>query len=134
HGGGWASAPLAEGKCFSDKNWRQLILAPEANLNSSKWKQINENTLVKSEIEHFPRSFEANVRNQPSRFARFALTLPASIHKEFIEALFLGFAETDRNKIAKDFQAEWQPCPMELLEKIILQTLEYAHNHNNRVR
>ena len=110
---------------MSDKNWRQLILAPEAKLNSNKWKQINENTLVKSEIENFARSFETNVRNQPSRFARFALTLPVSIHKEFIEALFFGLAETDRNKIAKDFQAEWQPCPVELLEKIIL----HFYNH-----
>lgn len=125
HGGGWVTSPLPEGNCLSDKNWRQLILAPEAKLNSNKWKQINENTLVKSEIENFARSFETNVRNQPSRFARFALTLPVSIHKEFIEALFSGLAETDRNKIAKDFQAEWQPCPVELLEKIIL----HFYNH-----
>lgn len=125
HGGGLVISPLPEGNCLSDKNWRQLILAPEAKLNSNKWKQINENTLVKSEIENFARSFETNVRNQPSRFARFALTLPVSIHKEFIEALFSGLAETDRNKIAKDFQAEWQPCPVELLEKIILHFYNY---------
>lgn len=125
HSSGRVISPLPEGNCLSDKNWRQLILAPEAKLNSNKWKQINENTLVKSEIENFARSFEANVRNQPSRFARFALTLPASIHKEFIEALFFGLAETDRNKIAKDFQAEWQPCPVELLEKVIL----HFYNH-----
>lgn len=122
---GFVVSPLPEGNCLSDKNWRQLILAPEAKLNSNKRKQINENIIATSEIKNFARSFETNVRNQPSRFARFALTLPASIHKEFIDALFSGLAETDRNKIAKDFQAEWQPCPLDLLEKIIL----HFYNH-----
>lgn len=122
----WFTSPLPKGNCLSDKNWHKLILAPALKLNSDKEKQRNEKFIIaKSKIQKLACDFETNVRNQPSRFAKFALTLPASIHKEFIVALFSGLAETDRNKIAKDFQAEWQPCPLELLEKIIL----HFYNH-----
>lgn len=122
----WFTSPLPKGNCLSDKNWHKLILAPALRLNSDKEKQRNEKFIIaKSKIQKLACDFETNVRNQPSRFARFALTLPVTIHKEFIDALFSGLAETDRNKIAKDFQAEWQPCPLELLEKIIL----HFYNH-----
>ncbi|PIT36520.1 hypothetical protein BHC43_10485 [Snodgrassella alvi] len=118
--GGWVSSPLPKEKILSDNSWRKLILTPIARLNSNKWNQKSENQLTESNIKNYAHDFETNVRNQPSRFARLALTLPKTIDEEFIDALFNGLINSARNNVDEKFQSEWQPCPDDLLEQVIL--------------
>lgn len=117
--GGIVTSPLPLGNKLSDKTWRKLMIKPESAFTFSRLKQIGKDTVSKTGIEEFARNLQQAVRNEPIRFAHFALSLPQNIHKKYIDAIFYGLEVLNDKQIVDDYKAGWQPCSIELLEKVI---------------
>lgn len=118
-GGGAVISPLSHPNKMSDRAWRNLILTPDEKLNSGSWCQVDEHTIAESTIWTFARSLGTAVTNEPTRFAKLALTLPTNINREFIESIYYGLAETDPASLADEFKDEWKACPLDLRYQVI---------------
>lgn len=119
HSGGMVTSPLPLGNVLSDAKWSKLILSPNDRSNRKRWQQAGKGTIHESSIEQFARSLEIAVTNQPIRFTQLALTLPKNIAKDYIEWLYYGLANTDKNKVNEKYKDEWELCPVHLIEKVI---------------
>ena len=69
--------------------------------------------------EAFSNTFREAVIREPARFAEFALPLPIDIHQDYIDALYWGLRENDIKRVPDELKEEWEPCPTELIEKVI---------------
>jgi hypothetical protein len=119
HSGGMVTSPLPLGNVLSDATWSKLILAQNDRTNRKTWRQAGKETIHESSIEQFARSLDIAVTNQPIRFAQLALTLPKVIAKDYIEWLYYGLANTNKNKVHEKYRDEWKLCPVQLIENVI---------------
>lgn len=117
--GGIVTSPLPLGNILSDATWSKLILAPNDRTNRKSWRQAGKETIHESSIEQFARSLDIAVTNQPIRFAQLSLTLPKVIAKDYIEWLYYGLANTNKNKVHEKYKDEWKLCPVQLIENVI---------------
>lgn len=117
--GGVITSPLPLGNLLSNASWRKVILCSPERSNRGKWRQVRKDVVQESSVEQFARSLEHAVVNQPERFAHFVLTLPKDIASEYIEWIYYGLANKDKNKVHESYQEEWERCPTHLLEQVI---------------
>lgn len=108
--GGLVISPLPKGNKLSNKAWRKLILTPTSRFSSHKLTQVSDNVVSEANIRSFATDLQSNVIEEAVRFAQFALSLPQSIHKKYIDAFFYGLAEKNNKPT----------CPIELIEQVIL--------------
>ena len=118
--GGVVISPLRGKNKLSNKAWRKLILTPASAFTPHKWTQIDIDTVSEADIERFAASLKSSVKNEPIRFAQLALSLPQNIHTEYIDAFFYGLAETNNTPISDNYKEQWETCPTELIELVIL--------------
>ncbi|AZS51040.1 hypothetical protein DM558_09750 [Entomomonas moraniae] len=118
--GGIVTSPLPEGNKLSNKAWRKLILTPASAFSSHKLTQVSDDAVSKADIEQFARDLQSSVINEPIRFAQLALSLPQTIHTEYIDAFFYGLAETDNTRASDNYKEQWEACPAVLIEQVIL--------------
>lgn len=88
--GGHIISPLPDGNKLSNKTWRKLILTPEFRFSPHKLTQVSDDVVSQANIRSFARDLQSSVINEPVRFAQFALSLPQTIHKEYIDAFFMA--------------------------------------------
>ncbi|WP_215398073.1 hypothetical protein [Rheinheimera oceanensis] len=117
--GGMVTSPLPLGNLLSNASWRKIILCAPEKSNRGTWRQVGKDVVQESSIEQFARSLEHAVVNQPERFARFVLTLPKSIESEYIEWIYYGLSNKDKNKVHESYREGWEQCPTHLLEQVI---------------
>ncbi len=117
--GGVLTSPLTKINELSDNAWRKIILNDENRFDIWKMKAISTDVITESSIRMFAQSLSTAVKNEPTRFAKLALTLPNSIDKEFIENIYYGLADNNSSSLAEDFKESWQPCPLDLRYKVI---------------
>lgn len=117
--GGLITSPLPLGNLLSDASWKKIILCIPDRSNRGTWRQVGKDVVQESSIEQFARSLEHAVVNQPERFARFVLSLPKDIASEYIEWIYYGLANKDKNKVHESYREEWERCPTNLLEQVI---------------
>lgn len=117
--GGVVTSPLKKLNALSDKAWRKIILNDEKRFDIWKMKPLANEVIAESSIRMFAQSFQEAVKNEPKRFAKFALTLPSDINKEFIESIYYGLADTNPSNLADEFKDEWQACPLDLRYKVV---------------
>jgi hypothetical protein len=117
--GGMVTSPLPLGNLLSNASWRKVILCAPKRSNRGTWRQVGKDVVQESSVEQFARSLEHAVVNQPERFARFVLTLPKGIESEYIEWIYYGLANKDKNKVHECYLEEWERCPTHLLEQVI---------------
>ena len=118
--GGVVISPLRGKNKLSNKAWRKLILTPASAFTPHKLTQIDIDTVSEADIERFAASLKSSVKNEPIRFAQLALSLPQNIHTEYIDAFFYGLAETNNTPISDNYKEQWETCPTELIELVIL--------------
>ena len=117
--GGYVVSPLSDPNALSNNAWSRLILSSQ-NLNKvNKSIKYGEDTILESSVEQFARSFDQAVKNQPTRFAELALTLPSKIDHKYIRAFYWGLSENDPKHVDERFREEWNPCPPELVEAVV---------------
>ena len=119
HRGGVITSPLPLGNLLSDKSWIKLILTPAEKTNSRNWKQIGKEVISEASVEQFARNLDYSVKNEPTRFAQLALQLPENLDREYIDAFYWGFSEINTKSVNEKYQENWQPCPIDLIEKVI---------------
>lgn len=113
-------SPLPKGNKLSNKAWRKLILTSESRLSFHKLIQVSDNVVSKADIEPFANALKSYVINDPLRFAQLALSLPQTIHKEYIDAFFYGLAEKNNKPTNGNNKESKETCPIELIEQVIL--------------
>lgn len=113
------TSPLPIGNKLSNKSWTKLILRPPKQFAGKNWKLAGKGVMTESSIEHFSRSLDSSVCNEPTRFANFALSLPKDIDAQYVSAFFDGLGNPDKDKAHEDYKDSWSPCPKEMLEKVI---------------
>lgn len=118
--GGVVTSPLPEGNKLSNKTWRKLILTPASRFSSHKLTQVSDGIVSEANIEQFARNLQSSVKNEPIRFAQLALSLPQTIHTEYIDAFFYGLAETESTHVSNNDKAQWERCPTATIEEVIL--------------
>ncbi|MEQ5758841.1 hypothetical protein ABN351_05030 [Proteus mirabilis] len=118
--GGLIISPLPDGNKLSNKAWRKLILTPEFRFSPHKLTQVSDDVASQADIRSFASDLQSNVINEPVRFAQFALSLPQTIHKEYIDAFFYGLAEANNKQVNDSDKEPKETCPIELIEKVIL--------------
>ena len=115
------TSPLPLGNYLSDNAWVKLILTSKDQVNKGKWnRKRGKNTITESSIAEFSRSLDTAAKNQPTRFANLALSLPSNIDKQYIKGFYYGLAETDVNRVTEQYRDEWELCLPELTEKVIM--------------
>jgi hypothetical protein len=117
--GGMVTSPLPLPNVLSDNAWIKLILAPKERVNNGSWIQRDADIVAESSIQQFSRSLDHAVKNQPTRFAKLALILPATIDKKYINGFYDGLAEIDSSRVNEEYKDGWALCPPELTEKVI---------------
>ncbi|WP_438863953.1 hypothetical protein [Neptunicella sp.] len=117
--GGVVTSPLPIGNRLSDKSWKKIILTPEDEVNTGNWKQVGAEVITEVSVEQFSRTLEVAVKNEPERFANFALSLPKDINNKYVRAFFWGLTKSNPSRITKGYLENWQQCPVELTEKVI---------------
>ena len=117
--GGIVTSPLPSGNTLSDHAWEKLILAPKDRANNGSWIQRGRDAVSESSIHQFSRSLYNAVKNQPTRFANLALSLPSTINKQYIDGFYYGLAKTDNNNVNEKYRDGWIPCSPKLVEKVI---------------
>ncbi|OEC51500.1 MULTISPECIES: ATP-binding protein [unclassified Aeromonas] len=117
--GGMVTSPLPLGNVLSNLTWTKLILTPKERTNRKTWRQAGKQVVHESSVEQFARSLETAVINEPERFASLALTLPPNIDSDYIEWIYYGLSNTDKNRVSEQYRSGWQLCPVELIEKVI---------------
>ena len=118
--GGNVISPLRGKNKLSNKAWRKLILTPTSAFTPHKLTQIDNDTVSEADIKQFARDLQSGVKNEPIRFAQLALSLPKNIHKKYIDAFFNGLAETNDIPASDNYKGQWEACPTELIEQVIL--------------
>ncbi len=114
------SSPIFHPNRLSDKSWFNLISSPREQINKGRWRFKNgKRRTTESSTEQFARTLDDAVKNEPTRFAKLALTLPANIDKEFIGAFYWGVIESDPSRIAENYRENWQQCSVKLTEELI---------------
>lgn len=111
--GGVITSPIK--KSISNAAWKKLITSDP---NKFKGNRFNKDC-TEASIEQFSNTFREAVIREPARFAEFALTLPIDIHQDYIDALYWGLRENDIKRVPDELKEEWEPCPTELIEKVI---------------
>lgn len=117
--GGIVTSPLPLGNVLSNLTWTKLILTPKERNNRKTWRQAGKQVVHESSVEQFARSLEVAVINEPERFASLALTLPSNIDSDYIEWIYYGLSNGDKNRVNEQYRSRWQLCPIELIEKVI---------------
>lgn len=118
--GGLITSPLPDGNKLSNKSWRKLILTPGFKFSPNKLTQVSDNIVSKADIRSFSCDLRSNVINEPIRFAKFAISLPQTIHQKYIDAFFYGLAEKNNKREKNSNKESNENCPIELIEKVIL--------------
>lgn len=114
------SSPIFHPNRLSDKSWFNLITSPRDQINKDRWRfKSGKRRTIESSTEQFARTLDDAVKNEPTRFTKLALTLPANIDKEFIEAFYWGLTKSNPSRIAENYRENWQQCPVELTEELI---------------
>ncbi len=125
--GGIITSPLPIGNKLSNKSWTKLILTQHKKSSGRNWKQARKGVMTESSIEHFSRSLDTAVCNEPIRFANLALSLPKDIDAKYVSAFFSGLAESSKDKAHEDYKDSWDPCSKEMLEQVIF---HFPHGDN----
>jgi len=118
--GGMVTSPLPLGNTLSDRAWKKLILSPKERTNKGTWIQRGADIISESSVQQFSNTLDSAVRNQPTRFANLALSLPSNIDKQYISGFYRGLTETDVNKVHEDYRNKWTVCSPELTEQVIV--------------
>lgn len=111
------TSPLPKGNKLSNKAWRKLILSSKITGSKNTLDNRTEDLSTEARIKQFSHDLAENVKNEPYRFAQFALTLPQNTDPQFINAIFDGLAESNNQQNNSD---DKETCPISLIEQVIL--------------
>lgn len=109
------TSPLKNTFKLSHKAWKKLITSDPSKFNENRIRKDGS----EASIHQFSNAFERTVISSPQNFAEFALTLPVDIPQDYINALYNGLRENDLSRVPDELKETWEPCPIELIEKII---------------
>ena len=119
HSGGMVRSPLPVPNVLSNGSWSKLILSPKEKMIRGNWIQQSKDVVEEASIEQFSSSLSEAVSNQPIRFANLALTLPPTIDKQYINAIYNGLTEINVLRVNEAYRDDWDLCPPSLVEKVI---------------
>lgn len=104
---------------ISDKAWLRLIAAnvPGRRPFQREW---NDGSFTESSVEMFARDLEVMTRREPSRFARFALKIPANANPAYVDHILAGLQnDSPPDDLSDEEKKLWNPATAGELEDVI---------------
>ena len=105
---------------ISDRAWLVIIGNADIPIKDGKWKQIDEDRLLTSDVERFSDSLGRIAKRFPERFGQFALRLSHDTHPYYIAAIFDALAlKNPHADMSGEEKAGWSPATVGTVEAVI---------------
>jgi hypothetical protein len=118
--GGTVTSPLREPWKLSDNAWLSIVKNKELEEeNSSKWTQIDQNTVAESTVRSFCGALRTAAKYAPERFGKLALRFPPDVHLAYISAILESFQDTKPPQMAHVNRECWQPATITTIEAFL---------------
>ncbi|MDQ7012446.1 MAG: hypothetical protein Q9O74_00955 [Planctomycetota bacterium] len=107
--GGWVRSPIPDDKLghVSDRQW---VTITQGRWNSSRWRQLDTDTVAESSTRQFASAFGQQAKVDPARFVQLMLRLPTSTPTEYLEELVHAF---------RDQATDISPCRQQDLDAVL---------------
>ena len=128
---GWVGSPLSNKKLeiISDKAWLNIVSNRDIPFRDNRrWKQIGNDKIAESTVQHFARDLYRIAKRFPDRFGRLGQHFPADIHPDYIAAVLEGLGQVAPNDIPEAEKSDWRPASFE----VILRFVERIHLNDDR--
>lgn len=112
-------SPIAgKAEKISDKQWLQIISVPEGKMQPI-WKKNKDGKTVEASPSEFASSMQHQVKKDPVRFAKLALSFPDNCYPGYITSVFLGIEDSEDQEAKPD---------MDLICQLIRKYYRVANN------
>ncbi len=120
--GGCVRSPLPYDRLheISDAAWLGIIKNKQIPERDNRtWKQLDDDTVAESAIEHFASDLKDVALRYPDRFGRLALRFPEDVHHRYVWAIMEAMQATEPKNVPAEEKADWEPASAELVEAFL---------------
>lgn len=118
--GGTVVSPIPNEKLdqISDRAWLKII--SRKSRPEGIWRQIDNDHMAVSSVEHFAQDLKFMARKYPDRFGRLALRFQEDCNPAYVNAILDGFSQKDSpSELQEKEKVNWHPATVGTIEAVL---------------